>query len=90
MPGASGAITAQKGSTGQQSSLHGQGDTYNDTSDTEDVRYRNMTAAKAIADIVRTSLGPRQQTRTPLFQKRRTPSAPNTKEFLQGYGQDGD
>merc|ERR1719171_929784 len=42
-----------------KSSLHGKGDTYDDKSDTEDVRYRNMVAAKAIADIVRTSLGPR-------------------------------
>ena len=59
MSGASGAINAQLGSTGKQSSLHGKGDTYDDKSDTEDVRYRNMTSAKAIADIVRTSLGPR-------------------------------
>merc|ERR1711959_546886 len=42
-----------------KSSLHGKGHTYDDKSDTEDVRYRNMVAAKAIADIVRTSLGPR-------------------------------
>lgn len=41
------------------SSLHGDGSTYDDRSDTEDVRLRNMVAAKAIADIVRTSLGPR-------------------------------
>jgi T-complex protein 1 subunit delta len=40
-------------------SLHGDGSTYNDTSDTADVRLRNMVAGKAIADIVRTSLGPR-------------------------------
>jgi len=42
-----------------KSSLHGDGSTYDDKSDTEDVRLRNMVAAKAIADIVRTSLGPR-------------------------------
>merc|ERR1711871_644694 len=42
-----------------KTSLHGDGSTYDDKSDTEDVRYRNMVAAKAIADIVRTSLGPR-------------------------------
>merc|ERR1711998_253479 len=42
-----------------QSSLHGDGSTYDDKSDTMDVRLRNMVAAKAIADIVRTSLGPR-------------------------------
>merc|ERR1711990_545515 len=59
MSGASGAIKPQTGSTGKKSSLHGKGDTYDDKSDTEDVRYRNMVAAKAIADIVRTSLGPR-------------------------------
>merc|ERR1711998_89515 len=41
------------------SSLHGDGSTYDDKSDTMDVRLRNMVAAKAIADIVRTSLGPR-------------------------------
>jgi len=39
--------------------MKGDGSTYNDKSDTEDVRLRNMVAAKAIADIVRTSLGPR-------------------------------
>merc|ERR1711934_1203069 len=43
----------------KQSSLHGDGSTYDDKSDTMDVRMRNMVAAKAIADIVRTSLGPR-------------------------------
>merc|ERR1711881_520 len=40
-------------------SLHGDGSTYNDTSDTQDVRLCNMIAGKAIADTVRTSLGPR-------------------------------
>ena len=45
---------AKKHSTG---SLHGDGSTYNDKSDTEDVRLRNMVAAKAIADIVRLSAG---------------------------------
>merc|ERR1712093_385250 len=40
-------------------SLVGDGSTYDDKSDTMDVRMRNMVAAKAIADIVRTSLGPR-------------------------------
>ena len=63
MSGASGAIKPQTGSTGGKSSLHGKGDTYDDKSDTEDVRYRNMVAAKAIADIVRTSLGPRRVAR---------------------------
>merc|ERR1711967_109573 len=42
-----------------KSSLHGDGSTYDDKKDSEDVRLRNMVAAKAIADIVRTSLGPR-------------------------------
>lgn len=53
----------------KQSSLHGDGQTYDDKSDTEDVRLRNMVAAKAIADIVRTSLGPRWRvmTRQKLF-----------------------
>merc|ERR1712057_116631 len=45
--------------TAQKSSLHGDGSTYDDKQDSEDVRMRNMVAAKAIADIVRTSLGPR-------------------------------
>merc|ERR1712093_377878 len=40
-------------------SLVGDGQTYDDKSDTSDVRLRNMVAGKAIADIVRTSLGPR-------------------------------
>merc|ERR1712070_280747 len=43
----------------QKGSMKGDGQTYDDKSDTEDVRLRNMVAAKAIADIVRTSLGPR-------------------------------
>jgi len=60
MSGASGKITPQTNAAGGQSSLHGKGDTYSDSTDTEDVRYRNMVSAKAIADIVRTSLGPRQ------------------------------
>merc|ERR1712070_284382 len=42
-----------------KSSLHGDGSTYDDKKDSEDVRLRNMVAAKAISDIVRTSLGPR-------------------------------
>merc|ERR1719181_2527506 len=52
---AQGAASARK-ATG---ALHGDGDTYNDKSDTSDVRMRNMVAGKAIADTVRTSLGPR-------------------------------
>merc|ERR1719502_2167680 len=59
MSGASGAIKPQTGSTGGKSSLHGDGSTYDDKKDSEDVRLRNMVAAKAISDIVRTSLGPR-------------------------------
>merc|ERR1712070_911889 len=43
----------------QAGSMKGDGQTYDDKSDTEDVRLRNMVSAKAIADIVRTSLGPR-------------------------------
>jgi len=43
----------------KKTSMHGDGSTYDDKSDTADVRLRNMVAAKTIADIVRTSLGPR-------------------------------
>merc|ERR1712070_1010825 len=43
----------------QKGSMKGDGQTYDDKSDTEDVRLSNMVSAKAIADIVRTSLGPR-------------------------------
>merc|ERR1712054_310665 len=43
----------------QASTMMGDGSTYDDKTDTQDVRLRNMVAAKAIADIVRTSLGPR-------------------------------
>merc|ERR1711907_889817 len=43
----------------QEGSLVGDGSTYDDKSDTSDVRLRNMVAGKAIADTVRTSLGPR-------------------------------
>lgn len=35
------------------------GDTYTDTKRKDDVRMANMEAAKAVADAVRTSLGPR-------------------------------
>merc|ERR1711871_1261236 len=42
-----------------KTSLHGDGSTYDDKKDSEDVRLRNMVAAKAISDVVRTSLGPR-------------------------------
>merc|ERR1711939_1017903 len=50
-------MAAAKASKGP--SLVGDGQTYDDKSDTSDVRLRNMVAAKAIADTVRTSLGPR-------------------------------
>merc|ERR1712054_637212 len=43
----------------QASTMMGDGSTYDDKSDTMDVRTRNIIAAKAIADCVRTSLGPR-------------------------------
>merc|ERR1712054_541995 len=43
----------------QASTMMGDGSTYDDKTDTQDVRLRNMVAAKAIADVVRTSLGPR-------------------------------
>merc|ERR1712070_691397 len=43
----------------QAGSMKGDGQTYDDKSDTSDVRMRNMVAGKAIADTVRTSLGPR-------------------------------
>ena len=35
------------------------GDTYTDTKRKDDVRMASMEAAKAVADAVRTSLGPR-------------------------------
>merc|ERR1711939_281079 len=50
-------MAAAKASKGP--SLVGDGQTYDDKSDTSDVRLRNMIAGKAIADTVRTSLGPR-------------------------------
>merc|ERR1711977_6085 len=53
------AFTMASNKAHAKGSLHGDGSTYNDTSDTADVRLRNMVAGKAIADIVRTSLGPR-------------------------------
>merc|ERR1711988_926728 len=49
----------KQGKMGKASTMTGDGSTYDDKTDTEDVRLRNMVAAKAIADIVRTSLGPR-------------------------------
>merc|ERR1711988_1450825 len=49
----------KQGKMGKASTMTGDGSTYDDKTDTQDVRLRNMVAAKAIADIVRTSLGPR-------------------------------
>merc|ERR1711912_123092 len=49
----------KQGKMGKTSTMTGDGSTYDDKSDTSDVRLRNMVAGKAIADIVRTSLGPR-------------------------------
>merc|ERR1711988_1686189 len=49
----------KQGKMGKASTMTGDGSTYDDKTDTQDVRLRNMVAAKAISDIVRTSLGPR-------------------------------
>merc|ERR1711988_64946 len=49
----------KQGKMGKASTMTGDGSTYDDKSDTSDVRLRNMIAGKAIADTVRTSLGPR-------------------------------
>merc|ERR1711988_1844826 len=49
----------KQGKMGKASTMTGDGSTYDDKTDTQDVRLRNMVAAKAIADVVRTSLGPR-------------------------------
>merc|ERR1711988_1100859 len=48
----------KQGKMGKTSTMTGDGSTYDDKTDTQDVRLRNMVAAKAIADIAHQS-GPK-------------------------------